>query len=230
LFSLGGLFALYEGFHKVEHPEPIHSWRWLPIVVLVISIVLEAFSFRTAIRESNPLRGNAGWFAFIRRSRDPELPVVLLEDSAALVGLFFALVGVSMTLVTGNGVYDGVGSLLIGALLVTVAVILAIETKSLLIGESATAEHVRAIEKAIVDGVTIERIIHMKTLHLGPDELLVAVKVGVPAESTAAQIATAIDEAEVRIRTAVPIARVIYVEPDIYQAALDSTGPAAAIA
>jgi divalent metal cation (Fe/Co/Zn/Cd) transporter len=161
--------------------------------------------------------------AFIRRSRDPELPVVLLEDSAALVGLTFAVIGVVLTLITGNGVYDGVGSLLIGVLLVTVAVILATETKSLLIGEAATGEHVRAIENAIVDGTTIERIIHMKTLHLGPDELLVAVKVGVPAGSTAAQLATAIDEAEVRIRDAVPIARVIYIEPDIYQAALDPT-------
>jgi divalent metal cation (Fe/Co/Zn/Cd) transporter len=161
--------------------------------------------------------------AFIRRSRDPELPVVLLEDSAALVGLTFAVIGVVLTLITGNGVYDGVGSLLIGVLLVTVAVILATETKSLLIGEAATGEHVRAIANAIVDGTTIERIIHMKTLHLGPDELLVAVKVGVPADSTATQIATAIDEAEVRIRNAVPIARVIYVEPDIYQAALDPT-------
>jgi cation diffusion facilitator family transporter len=223
LFSLGGLFALYEGLHKVQHPEPITSWRWLPIAVLVVSLVLEGLSFRVATRESNPLRAGASWVTFIRRSREPELPVVLLEDSAALVGLTLALAGVALTLVTGNGVYDGVGSLLIGALLVTVAVILATETKSLLIGESATGEHERAIEKAIVDRTTIERIIHMKTLHLGPDELLVAVKVGVPAGSTAEQIATAIDAAEVRIRTAVPIARVIYVEPDIYRAALDPT-------
>jgi cation diffusion facilitator family transporter len=219
LFSVGGLFALYEGYHKIAHPEPIHSWRWLPVVVLLVSITLEGFSFRTAIAESNPLRGKATWVQFIRRSRNPELPVVLLEDSAALIGLVFALVGVSLTLVTGNGIFDGIGSLFIGALLVAVAVVLAIETKSLLIGESATDEHVRAIERALVDGTSIERIIHMKTMHLGPDELLVGVKVGVPSGATAADIARAIDEAEARVRRAVPIARVIYIEPDIYQAA-----------
>jgi cation diffusion facilitator family transporter len=219
LFSVGGLFALYEGYHKIAHPEPIHSWRWLPVVVLLVSITLEGFSFRTAIAESNPLRGKATWVQFIRRSRNPELPVVLLEDSAALIGLVFALVGVSLTLVTGNGIFDGIGSLFIGALLVAVAVVLAIETKSLLIGESATDEHVRAIERALVDGTSIERIIHMKTMHLGPDDLLVGVKVGVPSGATAADIARAIDEAEARVRRAVPIARVIYIEPDIYQAA-----------
>jgi cation diffusion facilitator family transporter len=227
LFSVGGLFALYEGYHKLLDPHPIDTWQWVPIVVLVIAIGLESFSFRTAIQESNKLRGNSSWVAFIRRSRVPELPVVLLEDFAALIGLVFALFGVSLTLLTGNGVWDGIGTVLIGLLLVAVAITLAIETKSLLIGESATLENVAQIEAAIVDGGEIERIIHMKTMHLGPEELLVAVKVGVPKIATASGIAEAIDAAERRIRAAVPIARVIYIEPDIYRAAETSGAPKA---
>lgn len=216
LFSIGGLFALYEGYHKLIHPEAITEWQWVPLVVLFIAIGLEGYSFRTAIHESNKLRGTSSWVQFIRRSRVPELPVVLLEDFAALIGLVFALFGVSLTLLTGNGIFDGLGTVLIGALLVCVAIVLAIETKSLLIGESATLEHLGRIEAALVDGDEIERIIHMKTMHLGPEELLVAAKVGVPRAASAADVANAIDAAERRIRAAVPIARVIYIEPDIY--------------
>ena len=142
LFSVGGLFALYEGYHKVSHPEAITQWAWVPIVVLVVAIGLEGFSFRTAMHETNLIKGNSSLAAFIRHSRIPELPVVLLEDAAALIGLVMALLGVGLTLITDNGVWDGIGTLAIGALLVAVAVVLAIETKSLLIGESATAEHV----------------------------------------------------------------------------------------
>jgi cation diffusion facilitator family transporter len=217
LFSVGGLFALFEGYEKLRHPEGITSWQWVPVTVLLIAIALETYSFKTAIEESNKIRGKASWTDFIRRSRVPELPVVLLEDLAALLGLVFALVGVSFTLITGSGYWDAAATVLIGLLLVVVAVILAIEMKSLLIGESATPEDVQKIEAAIVDGSEIERIIHMKTLHLGPEELLVAVKVGVPEGSEAAEVSEAIDAAERRIRQAVPIARVVYVEPDIYR-------------
>jgi cation diffusion facilitator family transporter len=214
LFSVGGLFALYEAFHKWEHPEPITAWRWVPILVLAIAIGLESFSFRTAIKESNHVRGGRSWVAFIKTAKAPELPVVLLEDLAALIGLLFALFGVSLTLITENGRWDALGSAMIGLLLVAVAAVLAVEMNSLLIGESASAEHVRAIESAIPgDGVV--RVIHMKTLHLGPEELLVAAKIAVTGADSAAHVATAIDEAEARIRAAVPIARVIYLEPDI---------------
>ncbi|MBX6752060.1 MAG: cation diffusion facilitator family transporter [Micromonosporaceae bacterium] len=222
LFSVGGLFALYEGIHKVQERHSIEKWQWVPITVLLIATILESFSFRTAIHESNPIRGKATWAQFVRHSRVPELPVVLLEDFAALVGLVLALLGVVLTLITGDGIYDGIATVGIGLLLVAVAVLLAIETKSLLIGESATDEHLRAIEAALVDGSTIDRIIHMKTLHLGPEELLVAVKVGVPKNATAADIAAAIDGAEQRVRSAVPIARVIYIEPDIFRPAPQS--------
>jgi cation diffusion facilitator family transporter len=220
LFSVGGLFALYEGYHKLSHPEPITEWQWVPVAVLLIAIALETYSFRTAIHESNQVRGDSSWVRFVRRSRAPELPVVLLEDFAALIGLLFALLGVGLTLATGDGVWDGLGTVAIGLLLVVVAVVLAVEMKSLLIGESATSEHVAKIKAALIDGDEIERIIHMRTLHLGPEELLVAVKVGVPKHADAQDIARAIDAAENRIRAAVPIARVIYVEPDIYRSSM----------
>jgi len=217
LFSVGGLFALYEGYHKIRHPEAIHSWKWVPVVVLVIAIALEGYSFMTAIKESNHTRGKVTWVNFVRRAKAPELPVVLLEDTGALIGLVLALFGVVLTLITGNGVWDGIGTAAIGLLLVAIAVILAVETKSLLIGEGASPEDIRKIEKAILAGDGIERIIHMKTLHLGPEELLVAVKIAVPRAERADDLAQHIDETEVRIREAVPIARVIYIEPDIYR-------------
>ncbi len=143
LFAVGGLFAVYEGIHKLAHPEPIASWKWVPIAVLVVAIVLESLSFRTAMRETNEIRGGASWGAFIRHARAPELPVVLLEDFAALIGLILALFGVGLTLLTGSGIWDGLGTLAIGALLVVVAAVLAVETKSLLVGEAATAEQDR---------------------------------------------------------------------------------------
>jgi cation diffusion facilitator family transporter len=216
LFSVGGLFALYEAWHKIQHPEPIESWQWVPVLVLVIAIGLEGFSFRTAIQESNHTRGTTSWVAFVRRAKAPELPVVLLEDAGALLGLVFALFGVVLTLLTHNGVWDGIGTAAIGLLLVAIAAILAIETKSLLLGEGANPEDVAKIERAVLDGPGIERIIHMKTMHLGPEELLVAVKIAVPRTESAEEVARHINETEARIRAALPIARVIYIEPDIY--------------
>jgi cation diffusion facilitator family transporter len=217
LFSIGGLFALYEGYHKVSEREGISSWQWVPVVVLVISIGLEGFSFRTAVVESNRARGTAGWIYFVRHSKAPELPVVLLEDSAALLGLTFALLGVGLTLLTGDGLWDGVGTLAIGLLLVTVAVLLGIETKSLLLGEGANPEAVSRIRAALEDDESVERVIHMRTLHLGPEELLVAAKIAVRRDASASEVADAIDAAERRVRAAEPVARVIYLEPDIYR-------------
>jgi cation diffusion facilitator family transporter len=218
LFFVGGLFALYEGYHKISHPEPIHSWQWVPLTVLGMGIVLESLSFRTAIMETNKIRGKATWKQFIRRARVPELPVILLEDFAALVGLVFAFAGVGLTLATDDGVWDGVGTAAIGLLLVAVAIVLAVEMKSLLIGESATSDQIAAIERAILAGDEVRRIIHMRTVHLGPEELLVAVKIAVPPDMPAREVARGIDAVEARIREAVPIANVIYLEPDIDRA------------
>ena len=216
LFTVGGLFALYEGWHKLSHPQPITDWAWVPVAVLVVGIVLETFSFRTAIVEANQIRAKGqSWIDFIRHSKAPELPVILLEDLGALVGLVLALAGVGLTLLTGNGMWDGAGTISIGVLLVAIAVILAMETKSLLLGEGASPEHHRAIEQALAGEPLVTRVIHMKTLHLGPDELLVAAKIAVGRAASAADIAAAIDAAESRIRAAVAIECVIYLEPDI---------------
>ncbi|MGO4146973.1 cation diffusion facilitator family transporter [Paenarthrobacter sp. YAF11_1] len=214
LFSVGGLFALYEAWEKFQHPHGIEGdFWWVPLAVLVGAILAESFSFRTAIIESNHIRGKQSWVKFVRNAKQPELPVILLEDFGALLGLLFALFGVSMTLVTGNGVWDALGTAMIGLLLVAIAVVLALETKSLLLGESATKEDVQRITDALEAGGT--RIIHLKTLHLGPEELLVAAKISMEASETGEEIAKGIDDAEQRIRAAVPIARVIYLEPDI---------------
>ncbi|MFJ8895473.1 cation diffusion facilitator family transporter [Leifsonia sp. NPDC102414] len=215
LFSVGGVFSLYEGFEKLTHPHPLENW-WLPLLVLVIAICLESFSLRTAVHESRPHKKGMSWPQFIRRAKAPELPVVLLEDVAALTGLVFALLGVGLTIITGNGVWDAIGTLLIGALLIVVAIVLGMETKSLLVGEGASDEDVAAIEKAILDGDEAERIIHMKTLYLGPDELLVGVKLAIYGERRLSDVAAAIDSVERRIRAAVPAARVIYIEPDVW--------------
>jgi cation diffusion facilitator family transporter len=218
LFSVGGLFALYEAWHKIQHPEPITEWKWVPVAVLVVAIALESYSFYTAITESNHTRGKTSWVDFVRRAKAPELPVVLLEDAGALIGLVLALFGVGLTLITGDGVWDGIGTAAIGVLLVAIAGILAVETKSLLLGEGANPETIVKIEQAVLSGQGIEKIIHMKTLHLGPEELLVAMKIAVPRSETADEVARHIDETEERIRSAVPIARVIYIEPDIFRA------------
>ncbi|MBT2390511.1 cation diffusion facilitator family transporter [Streptomyces sp. ISL-1] len=223
LFSVGGMFAIYEGYEKIKHPHEITAWYW-PVGVLVFAIIAESFSFRTAIKESNETRGERSWTEFVRRAKAPELPVVLLEDLGALVGLVLALGGVSLALATGNGVWDGIGTLCIGVLLIVIALVLAAETKSLLLGEAAGIEDIEKIKAAVVDGDTVPGIIHMRTLHLGPEELLVAAKVAVRHDDTAAEVAAAINAAEERIRAAVPIARVIYLEPDIYSEWAASAG------
>ena len=215
LFSVGGVFSLYEGIEKLREPHPLEV-PWLPVLVLAISLALEGFSLRTAIRESRPSKGQQSWVSFVRRAKAPELPVVLLEDAAALLGLSFAMVGVVLTWITGDGVFDALGTLAIGVLLVAVAIILGIETKSLLVGEGASADDVAKIRAAVTGGPEVESIIHMKTLYLGPDELLVGVKVAMPGRTVLADVASAINAVESRIREAVPIARVIYVEPDVW--------------
>ncbi|WP_066465070.1 cation diffusion facilitator family transporter [Sanguibacter suarezii] len=214
LFTVGGLFALYEAYHKFHDPHPIDAWKWVPVVVLVAAIAMESYSFRTAIHESNAVRGKKTWVQFVRTAKAPELPVVLLEDLGALIGLVLALFGVGLTLITGDGRWDAAGTACIGILLVLIAIVLALETKSLLLGESATKEDVAAIEAALV-GPGVPSVIHVKTLHLGPEELLVAAKIEVDVRSGAPEIADAIDAAEARVRAAVPIATRIYLEPDL---------------
>jgi len=224
LFSVGGAFAVYEGVEKLRHPHEMDS-PMVAVVILVVAIALESYSLRTAVREARPARGNRSWAAYIRRSKSPELPVVLLEDLGALIGLVLALAGVGLATLTGEPRWDGVGTLAIGVLLVLIAAVLAREMKSLLIGEAATSEDQLAIAAAIAaDATAVRGLIHMRTQHLGPDELLVAAKVELEPDLTTAEMAAAIDRTEAAIRAAVPIARVIYLEPDL----LRTGGPAGA--
>jgi cation diffusion facilitator family transporter len=217
LFSIGGVFSLYEGINKLQDPRPLEN-AWVPILVLIVAIGLESFSLRTAVKESNLVRGNQTWTTFIRRTKAPELPVVLLEDVAALTGLAFALLGVGLTIITGNGIFDAVGTLAIGVLLVLVAIVLAVETKSLLVGEGASVENAQKILAVLNGHPEVEAVIHMKTLYLGPDELLVAAKVAFASNAKLLDVARSINSVEKAIRAAVPVARVIYLEPDVYLA------------
>jgi cation diffusion facilitator family transporter len=214
LFLLGGLFSVYEGWHKIHAPEPL-SDPTIAFVVLGIAIVLEAFSFRTAIKEANRSRGQRSLFRFVRDARQPELPVVLLEDAGALVGLLFALFGIAMAVATGDGRWDGVGALAIGLLLLIIAIFLAVEMSSMLVGESAVPEQTEAIRQALAAQPMVNRVIHLRTLHVGPDELLVAAKIATDPHQSAADLADAINEAEVNIRAVVPEATYIFIEPDI---------------
>jgi cation diffusion facilitator family transporter len=214
LFSVGGLFAIVEGVFKIAHPHKVEH-PLVAVVVLAAAVVMESLSFRTARNESRKIKGEQSWVSFVRRTKTPELPVVLLEDTAALLGLAFALAGVGLAVLTGNARFDGIGTLAIGLLLVTVAFVLSVETKSLLIGESASAGVQDRIIEALTAGPEVDRVIHMRTLHLAPDELLVAAKIAVAHDDTAAEVARGINAAERRIRAAVPIAKVIYLEPDL---------------
>jgi cation diffusion facilitator family transporter len=218
LFTVGAVFSIYDGIHKVLKPEEVHS-ALIAFIVLALSAVLEGFSLRTAIGEANEVRGDRNWGTFIRRTKSPELPVVLLEDTAALIGLALAFAGVGLSVLTGNGRWDGVGSLGIGLLLGTAAAILAVEMKSLLIGESASGDVQRRIVAALEDGPELVQVIHLRTVHIGPDSVLVTAKVAVRGTDSAAQLAAGINAAEERVRAAVPTAKTIYLEPDIYQAA-----------
>lgn len=214
LFSVGSLFALWEGIEKIRHPHQIDSPIWA-ISVLSLGIVLEGFSFRTAIVESNRVRGSASWTSFIRRSRTPELPVVLLEDLGAMIGLVFALAAVSIATVFNAPVWDGIGTLSIGVLLGAIAVVLMVEMRSLLLGESASKADAAAIRAAISSTEGVERLIHLRTQHIGPEELLVAAKVQFNADYTTAELTAAIERVETNTLRAVPIARPMYVEPGI---------------
>lgn len=221
LFTLGSVFAVYEGIHKIRHPEDLES-PVVAVVILLIAIVLEGASLRTAARESATLKGGATWWRFLRGAKVPELPVVVLEDAGALIGLVIALIAIGCTVVTGDAVYDGVGSILIGALLGVIAVFLSVEMKSLLMGESASAADRRLIEEAVLGADDVVRLIHFRTEHVGPEDILVGAKVEFAADLDVTRLASAVDDVEARIRSAVPDVGVIYIEPDLYRGPVTS--------
>ncbi|MFZ4720040.1 MAG: cation diffusion facilitator family transporter, partial [Ilumatobacteraceae bacterium] len=214
LFSMGGLFALYEGINKLRDPHEIES-AIVAYVILGVAILLETFSLRTAVREANHVRHGRSWWQYIRTAKAPELPVVLLEDVGAELGLFFALFGLTMAELTGDARWDAVGSIAIGLLLVAIAFILAVEMKGLLIGEAASDEHLEAIQTSIAGSQHVNDLIHLRTMHLGPDNLLVAAKIDYEHSLSVEDLAKAIDTTEANLRAAVPIADTIYIEPDI---------------
>ena len=216
LFALGSAFAIFEGVEKIRHPHEIES-PWVAVAILVAGILLEGWSFRTAVVESRPLKRELSWRQFIQRSRVPELPVVLLEDLGALIGLVLALGGVGLTSLTDDAIWDGIATLAIGVLLGIIAIVLAIEMKSLLIGEGATPADRTTIIKAIEGTKGVHHLIDMKTQHVGPEDLLVAAKLGFDPNLDGSQLADAVNHTEVAIREAVPIATMIYLEHDIYR-------------
>ncbi|HEX7306782.1 cation diffusion facilitator family transporter [Lentzea sp.] len=213
LFTLGSVFALYEGIHKLQHPEPLSS-PIVAVAILVVAIGLESYSFMTAIKESKLIKGDATWWGFIRNSRTPELPVVLLEDAGALIGLVLALLGVGLATVTGNPVFDALGTIAIGLLLGVIAIILIIEMKSLLIGEGASDKDLDVICDELAAG-KVQRVIHIKTQYIGPEEMLVAAKIALEPQLPLDEVAQAINDAEQRVRNKIPHARLIYLEPDL---------------
>lgn len=213
LFMVGGIYSLYEGWHKWNHPEPVTDY-WVAIGVLSIAILLETFSFRTAIIETNKVRGKRSFVKFVRDARQPELPVILLEDFGALIGLVFALIGVSAAVITGDGRWDGMGAMAIGSLLIVIAVILVREMSGMLVGEGALPEEYDAVQAALESAPLVERVIHLRTLHVGPDALLVGAKIAISNSKTAEDITRGIDEAERLLRIAVPSAKYVFIEPD----------------
>jgi cation diffusion facilitator family transporter len=220
LFTLGSVFSLYEGIHKISDPQPIES-PLVAFLILGVAVLLESFSFRTAIVESRPFKGTLSWWKFIRRSKEPELPVVLLEDFGALVGLVLALLGIGLAVLTRDPIWDGIGTIGIGVLLGGIAAILIVEMKSLLIGEGAAPATLDVITAALTGG-QVRRVIHIKTQYLSPDELLVAAKIALDPGLMVEDVAKAIDEAEQRVRSAIPAARVIYLEPDLDRSPADA--------
>ena len=225
LFSLGGMFALYEGYHKIKEPHDIES-AGVAIGILVVAIFLELFSFRTAIVETRKVKSpETGWWSFIRRSKQPELPVVLLEDLGALIGLVIAMSAIGLSIVTDNGIYDGIGTATIGALLVVIAAILAVEMKGLLIGESATEADQQAIAAAIEVEPSVQRLIHLRTEHIGPDELLVGAKIELIDGLDVNEVVEIVNNVETAVRRSVPSVRVMYLEPDIFRTAIPDDDP-----
>jgi cation diffusion facilitator family transporter len=216
IFSLGSLFAIYEGVHKIVDPHALSN-PGVAVGILLLGILLEGYSFRTAVKEAN-LHRKGSWWRFIRRTKNPELPVVLLEDLGALLGLVIALLGIGLAVITGDPRFDAAGSIGIGVLLAGIAIILAIEMKSLLIGEAASEADIALLRESILSGEEVKRIIHIRTLHVGPEELLVAAKLEFDASLTLREISGLINGVEARVREALPIATIIYIEPDVYDA------------
>ena len=221
LFSVGGLFAIFEGVEKLRHPHELEDPR-VAIGVLLVAVVLEAFSLRTALRESRDERRGKSILQFVRRTKVPELAVVVLEDIGALVGLCFALAGVILADVSNESRWDAAGSLAIGVLLVVIAIVLAVEMASLLVGEAAAPEAVEKIRAILAGHPEVTRVIALRTQHVGPDDIMVNAKLEFDPALTVARLSAVVNEIEVELRAAESKARTIFIEPDVYRSPVDS--------
>jgi cation diffusion facilitator family transporter len=222
LFSLGGLFAIFEGVEKLINPHELDDPR-VAIVVLLLAVVLESFSLRTAMRESRHERQGRSILQFVRRTKIPELAVVVLEDIGALVGLAFALVGVTLASVFDEPRWDALGSLAIGVLLVMIAIRLAVEMASLLVGEAAAPEVIARMRAVFDAHPEVSCVIALRTQHVGPDDIMVNAKVEFEPTLSVRRLSEVVNELEVELRTAEPRARTIFIEPDVYRASEDTT-------
>jgi divalent metal cation (Fe/Co/Zn/Cd) transporter len=214
LFSVGGAFGVYEGVHKLFEPDAASGSAWWSLGVLGASLVFESMSFTVAYKEFKKIRGNQGYFAAIAHARDPTIPLVLMEDTTALLGLAVALLAVALSALTRNPVFDSLGSVVIGLMLCVAAAVIAIQTHRLLIGESATPEMRRDVVKAAQSTPGVRRITQLLTLHLGPDDVVGALKVAFEPNSTVEQVEEITNEMERRIRAQVPSMKKLFVEVD----------------
>ena len=214
LFSLGSLFAIYEGIEKIRHPHTLDKANWA-IGILLFGIFIESFSFRTAIVEAKTIKGKTTWSKFVIRSKQPEIPVVLLEDAGALFGMVIALAAISLVKITGDPIWDGIGTLSIGVLLGVIATILAREMHSLIIGEAATEEDLSKIVSVIENNSQVAQLVEMRTQHLGPEEILIGVRVAFHETLQTKEIANLINQLEADIRSELKTAGPIFIEPEI---------------
>ncbi len=213
LFSVGGMFSIYEGMHKLHATEPLQNWWWA-VGVLTFGIIAESISMRACLVEVNKSRGGRSLWRWFRDSRQAELVVIFGEDLAALLGLVFALVAVGVAVITGNPIWDAIGTLAIGVLLIVVAFFIAIEVKALLIGQSVEPMRKDEMEAFIRARPEFKRLLNLITLQLG-NEVLVSMKVEMSRDLSTSGVAEAINSAEVAFKAQFPEVRWSFVEPDV---------------
>jgi cation diffusion facilitator family transporter len=214
LFTIGGMFSIYEGIHKISHPEPVSNVMW-GVGVLVFSILLEGYATYSNIKEMNKRRGNSGFFKYLRATKDSDLVVIFGENSAAVLGLILALISLLIANYTGDGRWDGIGSFTIGVVLISVAIFLAVEVKSLLIGESADPHISQTATKIAVAHPLIDHLIQCITVQQGPGEVLACIKIQCSEHLTTKEVTNLINDFEAQLRYECPEVKWLFVEPDL---------------
>jgi len=214
VFWIGGVLAVIEGVSHLAHRESLVDPRWA-FGVLGLAAILEGWSLRTTVLAGRPTKGALSWRRLLQVTKAPEIIVVFLEDLGALIGIGLALLGVTLTTVTGNGVWDAGASIAIGVLLMSIGLIVNRETQSLLVGESAAVEVVAAIREAIGSTEGVDAVVDLRTIHVGPDDLVVAAGIAIDPSRNASDIARAIVDAEARVRRVTPFRTVMYLEPRV---------------